>query len=223
VEWSPDGRILAISSDRDGDVRNLYRLAADGSGEPERLAPSDQAQYVASWSSEGVIAFLEGEGIWILAPDGRPAPFFTSEAFEQDATFSHDGRWIAYRSNRSGRNEVYVRPYPGPEPATLISTDGGTNPAWSPDDRQIYYRQPPGVLVAVAVTPGDEFQAGRPTPLIAPWANRSPVRQYDVFPDGSFVTTVAVDAGRTFVERFGATELHIVLNWFEELKARVGN
>ena len=100
----------------------------------------------------------------------------------------------------------------------------GLNPVWSPDDRQIYYIQPsPNVLMAVDVTPGDEFQAGRPTPLIAPWARRDPVRDYDVFPDGSFVTTVAVDAGRTFVERFGATELHIVLNWFEELKARVGN
>jgi Tol biopolymer transport system component len=72
---------------------------------------------------------LEGNDIWILPPDGPPAPFFTSEANDWDATFSHDGRWIAYRSNRSGRAEVYVRPYPGPEPATLISTDGGTNPA----------------------------------------------------------------------------------------------
>ena len=59
------------------------------------------------------------------------APFFTSEANESHATFSPDGRWLAYVSDQSGRFEVYVRPYPGPEPATLISGDGGQSPAWS--------------------------------------------------------------------------------------------
>ena len=197
MEWSPDGRFLAFSSDRDGDVPNMYRFAVDGSGEPERLAPSDQVQYVASWSSEGVIAYLEGNDIWILPPDGRPEPFFTSEANDWDATFSSDGQWLAYRSNRSGRAEIYVRPYPGPEPATLISTDGGINPTWSPDGRQIFYRQPrgagPPALMVVDVTPGDEFQADRPTLLLDPWVRSlSPVRGYDVFPDGSFVTATAV-------------------------------
>ena len=127
--------------------------------------------------------------------------------------------------------------YSGPEPATLISGDGGTNAAWSPDGRQIYYRQPsgPGVLMAVDVTPGDEFQAGRPALLIDPWtSNYGPVRAYDVFPDGSFVTVVrdqdisqaGGDGGSILsrrLEQFGATELHVVLNFFEELKARVPN
>ena len=228
VEWSPDGRFLAFSSDRDGDVPNMYRLAVDGSGEPERLARSDQVQYVASWSSEDVIAFLEGNDIWILPPDGSPAPFFESEANDWDATFSYDGRWIAYRSDRSGRQEVYVRPYPAAEPATLISTDGGTNPTWSPEDRQIFYRQPTGagppVLMAVDVTPGDEFQADRPTPLIDPWPNAlSPVRRYDLFPDGSFVTGTSVGSPPVEPERLRATELHVILNWTEELKERVPN
>jgi hypothetical protein len=71
--------------------------------------------------------------------------------------------------------------------------------------------------MAVDVTPGDEFQAGRPTPLIAPWPDgSSPVRGYDVFPNGSFVTRVADDDGRTLAERFGATELHIATNWFTD-------
>jgi hypothetical protein len=171
---------------------------------------------------------LEGNDIWILPPDGPPVPFFTSEANDWDATFSHDGRWIAYLSYRSESSEVYVRPYPGPEPATRISTDGGTNPTWSSDDRQIFYRQPagagPSVLMAVDVTPGDEFQAGRPTPLIDPWPyGFSPVRGYDIFPDGSFVTIT--DAGSLPVEpeRLRATELHVILNWTEELKARLPN
>ena len=73
------------------------------------------------------------------------------------------GEWLAYTSD-SG---VYVRPYPGPKPATLIA-DGGTSPAWSPDGKQIYYDRD-GVLLGVDVTPGDEFQARRPATLIDPW------------------------------------------------------
>ncbi len=238
MEWSPDGRSIAFSSDHDQARSNLYRLPADGSGEPERLAPSDRTQQMSSWSSEGVIAWLEAGNIWLLPPDGAPAPFFTSEATERYPTFSPDGRWLAYTSNESGRFEVYVRPYPGPEPATLISGDGGSDPAWSPDGRQIYYAQPPdppSVLMAVDVAPGDEFQAGRPVPLIDGWTFlRTPVRGYDVFADGSFVIAVQDDDnsqtggdGQSIVarrlERFGATELHVILNWFEELKARVPN
>ncbi len=95
--------------------------------------------------------------------------------------------------------------------------------AWSPDGRQIYYRQPGRVLMAVDVTPGDEFQAGRPAPLIDPWiVGTVPNRGYDIFPDGSFVIFVA-DDDRSLLEQFGVTEFHVILNFFEELKERVGN
>ncbi len=229
MAWSPDGRWLAFTSDRDQPTSNVYRVRVDGSSEPERLAPSDREQVVSSWSSQGVIAFLQADAdgitdIWVLPPDGSPAPFFTSEATEWHPTFSPDGNWLAYTStqNESGREEVYVRPYPGPEPAIQISGDGGANVAWSPDGRQIYYNQG-DVLMAVDVTPGDEFQAGRAAPLIDPWTfSFTPVRGYDLFPDGSFVLAVA-DDDRSLSEQFGVTEFHVILNFFEELKARVGN
>jgi len=229
MEWSPDGDSIAFSSDRDQANRNIYLMAVDGSGEPERLHPSDRVQVIASWSSEGVIAWLEAGDIWVLPPDGDPAPFFTSAAGEAYATFSPDGQWLAY----SGGGGIYVRPYPGPEPATQIS-EGGRDVAWSPDGRQIYYIQD-RVLIAVDVTPGDEFQAGRPAPLIDPWTLLvRPQRGYDVFPDGSFVTRVpdvedsqtggdGASLGARRLEQFGATELHVVLNWTEELKERVPN
>ena len=77
--------------------------------------------------------------------------------------------------------------------------------------------------MAVDVTPGDEVQAGRPAPLIDPWAfNAAPVTAYGVFPDGSFVTRVA-DDDRSYWERLGVTEFHVILNFFEELKGRVPN
>ncbi len=245
MEWSPDGRFLAFSAIVGSAKRNIYSLPVDGSSEPERLAPSEGAQTMTSWSSEGVIAFVEpnvsGEGgfdIWMIPPDGAPAPFFTSADHEADATFSPDGRWLAYVSDRNGPRAVYVRPYPGPEPATLIVGGGAENPAWSSDGRQIYYIQASSdsvnsgrVLMAVDVIPGNEFQVGRPVALIAPWRlSVAYSRGYDVFPDGSFVTRVAeediVDRESLMAQRleeFGATELHVVLNWAEELKERVPN
>ncbi len=171
----------------------------------------------------------------MLPLDGDPAPFFTSEFNETFATFSPDGQWLAYVSNQNGYDGVYVRPYPGPEPATPIS-DGGASPVWSLDGRQIYYVQA-GVLWAVDVIRGEELQPGRPAPHIDPWTGgTAPVRDYDVFADDSFVKRVLDDDGRSDLERFGATELQVIdlerfgatelqviLNWTEELKARVPN
>ena len=185
-------------------AKNIYIIDVDGSGEPERLAPSERDQRIFSWSSEGVIAFREAGDIWVLPPDGSPAPFFTSEYFESNATFSPDGQWLAYVSNQNGPRSIYVRPYPAAEPATLIAIpgDGQGNPAWSRDGRQIYFglragepsmlREP--TLMAVDVTPGDEFlQVGLPAPLIVPWTLFADPRGWDVFPDSSFVTRVAED------------------------------
>jgi len=158
--------------------------------------------------------------LWVLPPDGNAAPFFTAEGFETFATFSPDGAWLLYVVEREG---IYVRPYPGPEPATLISEDGQA-PAWSSDGRQIYYSQGGG-LMAVDVTPGDQFEVSRARPLIERWQSAGSVfRSYDVFPDGSFVTGAhLISDFESFIKVNGATELHVVVNWFEELKARVPN
>jgi dipeptidyl aminopeptidase/acylaminoacyl peptidase len=232
-EWSPDGTSIAFSSDREEGVRNVYRMAVDSSGEPERLAPSDQSQSIASWSSQDVIAYLQGGDIWMLPADGEPAPFFTSDATEQYATFSPDGRWLAYVSDQTGESEVYVRPYPGPVPATRISSDGGRAPAWSRDGGQIYFLQPTvagrlrASMMVVDVTPGDPFRVGPAESLIDPWPYRAtlPVRSYDVLADGSFI--VAANADETVDgdprQQTRVSEFHVVLNFFEVLKERMGN
>jgi hypothetical protein len=226
--WSPDGRWIAYSSDRDRGFFNVYRVRVDGVGQPEPLAPSDRRQVMSSWSSQGVIAWLEQDSlgsldIWVMPPAGDAAPFFESYESEVYASFSPDGEWLAYVT----RDGVFVQPYPGPGPATLIADDG-EEPAWSHDGRQIFYirydenrRRP--ALMAVDVTPGDEFLVGRPVLLIDNWTHSvSPIRGYDVLQDGS-ILTVLEDDGSSRGEPFGATELHVVLNWTEELKERVGN
>jgi Tol biopolymer transport system component len=238
MEWSPDGASIAFSSDRDGGL-SLYRIAADGSGEPERLGSSDRGQTMMSWSSDGVIAYLEGGDIWVLPPDGAPAPFFTSETAERYPTFSPDGRWLAYVSNQTGEAEVYVRAYPGPGAATRVSTDGGLSPAWSRDGQWIYFMANPRPgrrsMMVVDVAPGDPFRAGAPEPLIDPWlyGGTTPARNYDVLADGSFVVALDEDAfpagdgdsaeAIPLRQRNGVGEFHVVLNFLEELRERAGN
>ena len=133
----------------------------------------------------------------MLAPDGKPTPFVAADANEMYATFSPDGRWLAYTSDASGRDEVYVRPYPGPGAAIPVSDNGGDGPAWSPDGRRPYYIQgkttAPVMMVAEVVS-RDPFRVGRPRPYIDPWpyGTTSPERSYDVLPDGSFIATELV-------------------------------
>lgn len=232
--WSPDGQSLMYASDRDGTL-NVYVQALDGSGEPERLAPSDQSQFSSDWSSEGVIVFLNDFDIWIRPPGGEAVPFFTSEASETHVNFSPDGHWLVYRSDQSGRDEVYVRPYPSPGPATQISGNGGTSPLWSRDGRRIFFIEQegsgPSVMMAVDVMPGTPFTAGRAETFISPWSysNSGDVTGFDVFADGSFVADARLNAlyaddDPTMLQEdkdLQVRELHIVLNFFGELQRRM--
>lgn len=85
-----------------------------------------------------------GLDIWVLPVDGEPIPFLVTSFDEHAARFSPDGRFVAYQSSESGRNEVYVRPFPGPGGRWLISTDSGTAPVWSADGKELFYRRETG-------------------------------------------------------------------------------
>ena len=173
--WSPDGERIAFNSDRDGGRSNLYWMAADGSGEVERLTTSDQTQSPSSWSRDGFLAFLELGNIKILPMEGERTPrlFVDSASSERMAAFSRDGKWLAYASTESGRSEVFVRPFPAGERAIRISTDGGHAPLWSWDGRQLFYRTLPtefrdkDKMMVVSVTTDRFLPAAHPECCLA--------------------------------------------------------
>ncbi len=219
--WSPDGTEIVFASHVGGGPNDLYLTAADGSGEPERLTESDAGQRPGSWSPNGVLAFLESGDIMILSMDGdsEPAPFRETPFFERWPAFSPDGNWLAYTSNETGRLEVHVRPFPAGEPAYQVSNGGGLAPAWSPNGEQLFYctyvEVDVGRFMVADVNLGPTFTRSRPRMLFEgrhAWG--TPIRNYDVSPDGEgFVLLTRVDR-----EPELATRIHIVLNWFKELK-----
>jgi len=132
--------------------------------------------------------------------------------------FSPDGRWLAYISNESGRYEIYVQPYPGPGGKWQISTEGGTEPAWNQNRRELFYRSGEK-MIAVDIATQPNFSAGKPRMLFeGPYLPASiPMANYDVSPDGQRFLMLKP------VEQEGAapTQINVVLNWFAELNQKV--
>ena len=146
--WSPDSKWLIFESGQVGEDDGMVRQPVDRSRPQERLTSTRETggrQIPNSWSSDGrFVAFTESEniGIFSMEGDGEAEYIVASNAIECCAKFSPDSNWLAYVSNESGRNQVYVRPFPEPEVKWLISEEGvgGGQPVWSPDGRELFYR-----------------------------------------------------------------------------------
>jgi serine/threonine-protein kinase len=228
VTWSPDGRHLAFGSERSG-VSNLFLLAADGAGEPERLLDSATLQMPISFAPDGRLLFSAGvagqqRDIHALSLDTRQVdPLIHSPANELWAEVSPDGRWVAYDSDESGQFEVYVRPYPDAYHGGRwqISSEGGRQPVWSRDGGELFYRDFAGAVMASPVTLDPTFVPGRAVKVFDGSAYigggaQGGGRTYDVSPDGSrFLMVKAGSADQA------PASLVVVLNWFEELKRLV--
>ena len=180
-----------------------------------------------SFSLDGKwLAFAErdpetGVDLYLLSMEGEfdSEPLLQTPFHERDPAISPDGRWLAYSSNESGLDQVYVRPFPHVEEGKWqVSTGGGVGPGWGPQGRELFYRHGEAMMV-VGVETEPTFTAGSPTVLFSrnyPVADR---RNFDIAPDGQRFLMIK-DVEQT-EEESARLEVIIVLNWFEELKERV--
>lgn len=229
--WSSDGSRVTYQSGRDGDL-GIFWQPADGTGAPERLTKpaAGEAHLPQSWSPAGdVLLFDVASGsnvsLWQLSlRDRKVTPFGgVRSSNPTSAVFSPDGRWVAYATTEDRATNTYVQPFPatGARHQLVTGQPGGPHhPVWSPDGKELFYNPAPGVFERVSVSTGPAFAFGNPVTVPRAFLGGPPgvPRLSDMMPDGRFLGFVL--PGRTNVEN-PPDEFCVVLNWFEELRARV--
>jgi Tol biopolymer transport system component len=226
--WTPDGKRITFAGSSAG-ADNLFWMPAGG-GTAEPLTTGGLLLSPGSWSPDGrTLAFVRvqaetGMDVMAMSVDGdrRPTAILATRFNEAYPEFSPDGRYLAYVSNDTDTNEVYVQPYPGPGPRKRISNQGGSEPAWSQDRRELFYWMSTDSgrrMMAVPITTTPTFKVlGAPQPLFeGRYGSQALVRGYDVTADGQrfyFVQSKERPPVR-------AAQMIFVQNWFEELKAKM--
>lgn len=217
--WSPDESRIVYGSRRNG-VIDLYEKPVNGSTEEVLLLKTKEDKAPDSWSRDGFILYsmLDSKNkrdIWVLPMSGErtPVPFLQTRFDERDARFSPDGQWVAYVSDKSGRDEVYIRAF-GPKDGaeSLVSTGGGVQPRWRNDGKELYYGVQEGKIMAVEITGGTTFSAGTPKELfVAPRSSNNGVI-WDAAADGKRFLFARQ------LEQTTSSPFTMVLNWQTGLK-----
>jgi serine/threonine protein kinase len=226
--WTPDGKRIAFPSIRTGSTDvNLFWMPVDGSAPSERLTQSQYIKQPLSWSPNGKTLIFHQSGnpttgwdIWMLPLDGdrTPLPLVDTRFNERLPSLSADGRWLAYESDESGRREVYVTTFPKPGSRWQISPEGGSEPAWSRTGSELFYRNR-DKFMAVDIVTEPEFRPAKPRLLFE--GNYFSVlygRNYDITLDGHRFVML-----KPMGQELAATQINVVLNWFEELKRLAPN
>lgn len=221
--WSPDGSRIAYFG-KQGESYDIFARAAQAGAKGELLLKSSDKKFPSDWSRDGknIIFSVEGVGtrldIWGLSmADRHPAPIANTVYAEGFATISPDGRWMAYQSDQSGRNEVYVQEFDGLRSGTrrrwMVSKGGGL-PHWRADSSELFYMTTDGRIMSVAIRPaaGGNIEPGQPQMLF----QTRPVPQtwnlYDVAPDGQrFAVNIPL-------EWTAAAPITVVTSWAEKIK-----
>ena len=219
---------------------NIWNQPADGSGVPRQLTRLEGGNvHVDAWSADGqTLAFhwhqSSTQNLFTLSldgPDAAPEGFLEREFADESATFSPDGRYVAFVSTETGQREVFIRPFPGPGGQSPVSVGGGTEPLWAPNGELFYLRPGDAMMMVVRVATDPTLRVGPPTELF----RRGPVpagsrrRRYDVTADGQRFLLPAnhlrsgdADSETSAqVPTQNAAQIHVVLNWFQELTERV--
>ncbi len=225
--WSPDGSRIAFESNRKGH-RDLYQKPSSGAGAEELLVESPQDKIAIDWSADGrfILYFSfdpqTGRDLWVLPMEGdrKPWVFLKTTFNERQGQFSADGHWVAYTSNESGRDEIYIQPFAAPaasgaaaSPAAgqwQVSTAGGVFPRWRSDGKELYYIGPSGEMMAAPITAtGTTLEPGAPvalfpTRILGGGVDNGQGRQYDVTRDGRFLINTVLD---------DASSITLIQNW----------
>jgi eukaryotic-like serine/threonine-protein kinase len=227
--WTSDGKRLIYMSAANvvGSVGStLAMVPADGGSQPVTLmskgvsasptSVSPDGKVVIGVRSSNVALTATGSEIWVLSlerPKGEEAkaqPFLDTRFLRGDLQFSPDGKWVSYESDETGRDEIYVAPYPGPGGKSQVSADGGAQPRWNRNGRELFFRSGAKTM-AVDVETGATFRADAPHMLFEKVSS-----DYDVAPDGRRFLMLKPDDRAEEMN-----QLHVILNWFEDLRRRV--
>jgi Tol biopolymer transport system component len=219
--WSPDSERIAFRSVRDGSG-DLYQKAANGAGQEEVLLKSNEDKFPFDWSSDGRLLLYSlnlpqtSSFVLPLTGDRRPVTYLANQFSNGQGAFSPDNRWVAYRSNETGANEVYVQSFPANSDRSgkwRVSTGGGLEPRWRKDGKELFYLSG-RELMAVDITTLPTFKPGVPHVLFeAPIraGNSTISRHYAVTADGQ---KFLINASR---EAQGSA-ITVVMNWATALK-----
>jgi Tol biopolymer transport system component/predicted Ser/Thr protein kinase len=229
--WSHDGKRLAFQAGDDRDLA-VFAQAADGTGAPVRLTKpaTGEAHVPQSWSPSGDVLLFDvvtgrGVSLWQLTlKDHKATPFGgVQSSNETAAVFSPDGRWVAYHVTEDRTTNIFVQPFPATGARHVLVRGRAGSPhhaIWAPDGRALFYVPTQGTFERVSVATLPTFSFGNPESVPRPFQGNPAVgrRPYDMMPDGRILGMVASG------QPTGAPptdEIHVVINWFVELKARV--
>jgi eukaryotic-like serine/threonine-protein kinase len=242
VVWAPDGKTVIYASSRVGAPlapRSLFRRPSAGTGTPEQLMEGTVAQFPSTVTPDGRTLIFRaqmpsskvgtppGSDLFLLPLEGehRSRPLLATPFNELNAEVSPSGHWLAYESNESGRNEIYLRPFPNVDADKQpVSTNGGTQPRWARNGQELFYESM-GTLMRVPVKTGATFERGIPekvfdtSPYLVHPPGGEPGRMYDVSADGQRFLMIKETGGAD--DRPPSARIILVQNWLEELKRLV--
>ncbi|MBI2149073.1 MAG: PD40 domain-containing protein, partial [Acidobacteria bacterium] len=226
--WSPDGSRIAYASVKEGAVADLYQKLASGAANEELLLKTTESKQTLDWSRDNRFILFEAADpktrldLWVLplSGDRKPVPFLKTPFNERKGRFSPDGKWIAYTSDESGQQQVYIQPFPPNGGKWQISTAGGLEPQWRGDGKELFYlsaQAQDAPLMAVPIKWTSVPEAGRPQELFPISTGNMGVdntNHYVAAPDGQrFVIQVNTAERQAEVD-----SIIVLVNWLASLK-----